>query len=164
MHNFYPVDPLDAHIRCMKTVRGHFGVDVGLSDHNLGIGVSIAATALGAQVFSESDDYSGNRLTNPTVYTKFKKPICSPVTWNKHVIIGDNSVVFPGVEIGEGTALGSITLVNSSLETWGIYSSIPARRIKERTTRLFDLEAQYLEELGKKSEPIIHMIDIKIFC
>ena len=46
----YPSDPLDAHINRMSTLRNRFGVKVGLSDHTLGIGVSIAAIALGATV------------------------------------------------------------------------------------------------------------------
>ena len=46
----YPADPIDAHINRMKTLRDAFGVEVGLSDHTLGIGVSIAAIALGATV------------------------------------------------------------------------------------------------------------------
>jgi len=44
----YPSDPLDAHLNRIATLRKHFGVNVGLSDHTLGIGVSIAAIALGA--------------------------------------------------------------------------------------------------------------------
>jgi len=44
----YPSDPADAHLNRMETLRKHFGVKVGLSDHTLGIGVSIAAIALGA--------------------------------------------------------------------------------------------------------------------
>ena len=44
----YPSDPLDAHLSRIATLRTHFGVKVGLSDHTLGIGVSIAAIALGA--------------------------------------------------------------------------------------------------------------------
>jgi N-acetylneuraminate synthase len=44
----YPADPADAHIARMKTLRDAFNVKVGLSDHTLGIGVSIAAIALGA--------------------------------------------------------------------------------------------------------------------
>ena len=44
----YPSDPLDAHLNRIATLRKHFGVKVGLSDHTLGIGVSIAAIALGA--------------------------------------------------------------------------------------------------------------------
>jgi pseudaminic acid synthase len=44
----YPSDPLDAHLNRITTLRNHFGVKVGLSDHTLGIGVSIAAIGLGA--------------------------------------------------------------------------------------------------------------------
>jgi N-acetylneuraminate synthase len=44
----YPAYPADAHIARMKTLRDAFDVKVGLSDHTLGIGVSIAAIALGA--------------------------------------------------------------------------------------------------------------------
>jgi pseudaminic acid synthase len=44
----YPSDPADAHLRRIETLRDRFGVKVGLSDHTLGIGVSIAAIALGA--------------------------------------------------------------------------------------------------------------------
>jgi N-acetylneuraminate synthase len=44
----YPSDPADAHLRRIETLRNRFGVKVGLSDHTLGIGVSLAAIALGA--------------------------------------------------------------------------------------------------------------------
>ena len=44
----YPSDPADAHLQRIETLRSRFGVKVGLSDHTLGIGVSIAAIALGA--------------------------------------------------------------------------------------------------------------------
>jgi N-acetylneuraminate synthase len=44
----YPSDPSDAHLRRIETLKNKFGVKVGLSDHTLGIGVSIAAIALGA--------------------------------------------------------------------------------------------------------------------
>ena len=46
----YPSDPVDAHLNRMQTLRDLFGVEVGVSDHTLGIGVSIAAIALGATV------------------------------------------------------------------------------------------------------------------
>lgn len=44
----YPADPSEAHLRRMKTLSDTFDLKVGLSDHTLGIGVSIAAIALGA--------------------------------------------------------------------------------------------------------------------
>ena len=44
----YPSEPRDAHLRRITTLQNSFGVKVGLSDHTLGVGVSIAAIALGA--------------------------------------------------------------------------------------------------------------------
>lgn len=44
----YPSDPIDAHLNRIATLKNHFRVKVGLSDHTLGIGVSVAAIALGA--------------------------------------------------------------------------------------------------------------------
>jgi N-acetylneuraminate synthase len=44
----YPANPKESHIKRMETLRQNFGCKVGLSDHTLGIGVSVAAIALGA--------------------------------------------------------------------------------------------------------------------
>jgi N,N'-diacetyllegionaminate synthase len=44
----YPADPLDVNLRAMKTLAETFGLPVGLSDHTVGLEVSIAARALGA--------------------------------------------------------------------------------------------------------------------
>jgi N-acetylneuraminate synthase len=49
----YPADPADAHLRRIETLKKRFDVKVGLSDHTLGIGVSIAAIALGASVIEK---------------------------------------------------------------------------------------------------------------
>jgi pseudaminic acid synthase len=49
----YPADPKDANLLRMKTLRDAFGVNVGLSDHTLGVGASIAAIALGATVIEK---------------------------------------------------------------------------------------------------------------
>jgi N-acetylneuraminate synthase len=44
----YPSSPIDAHLARMRTIQEKFGVKVGISDHTLGIGVSVAGIALGA--------------------------------------------------------------------------------------------------------------------
>lgn len=49
----YPAAPKDSHINRMRRLREDFDVKVGLSDHTLGIGVSIAAIALGASVIEK---------------------------------------------------------------------------------------------------------------
>jgi pseudaminic acid synthase len=49
----YPADPRDAHLNRMALLKKEFGCKVGLSDHTLGVGVSIAAIALGATVIEK---------------------------------------------------------------------------------------------------------------
>jgi len=49
----YPADPVDANINRIKSLKDHFNLNIGLSDHTLGIGVSIAAIALGATVIEK---------------------------------------------------------------------------------------------------------------
>lgn len=44
----YPADPVDANLQTIPALREAFGVPVGLSDHTPGIGVPVAAVALGA--------------------------------------------------------------------------------------------------------------------
>lgn len=49
----YPAEPRDANISRMELLRNKFNVKVGLSDHTLGFGTSIAAIALGATVIEK---------------------------------------------------------------------------------------------------------------
>lgn len=49
----YPTPYADANLRAMETMRKRFGVEVGYSDHTLGIEVPIAAAALGATVIEK---------------------------------------------------------------------------------------------------------------
>jgi N-acetylneuraminate synthase len=49
----YPSDATDAHLNRIMTLKNKFKVDVGISDHTLGIGVSVAAIALGATVIEK---------------------------------------------------------------------------------------------------------------
>jgi N-acetylneuraminate synthase len=49
----YPTPMKDVHLRAMLTLKEELGVQVGYSDHTLGIEVPIAATALGARVIEK---------------------------------------------------------------------------------------------------------------
>lgn len=83
-------------------------------------------------VYSSSDDYSGSYLTGPTIEDKFKKVDSRPVIFESHSIIGSGTVILPGVTIGEGTAVGALSLVAKDLNSWGIYTGSPIKYIKER--------------------------------
>ena len=49
----YPAKAVDAHVARISLLCNEFGTKVGLSDHTLGIGVSLAAIALGATVIEK---------------------------------------------------------------------------------------------------------------
>ncbi len=101
--------------------------------------------AYGCHVFTQSDDYSGGTLTNPTVPDRYKLETKKPVHLERHVIIGTCSVIVPGVTIAEGSSVGAMSLVTKSTETWSIYVGNPARRIKARKKDLLEKERLYLE-------------------
>ena len=100
----------------------------------------------GIKIYSASDDYSGISLTNPTIPSEFQTVInIAPVIIGRHALIGCDTVILPGVTIEEGVSVGSKTLVNKSLDAWGIYAGIPAKRLKEREKYLLVLEKKLLE-------------------
>lgn len=102
--------------------------------------------AYGVKVFAQSDDYTGETLTNSLVPKKFKNEYFSAVNLERHVIVGANSVIFPGVTVAEGCSIGAMALVAVSTEPWGIYVGVPAKRIKDRKKDLLVLEAEFLNE------------------
>lgn len=100
--------------------------------------------AYGCHVFSQSDDYTGETLTNPTVPDKYKCEIKKEIVIGKHSIVGAKSLIFPGVTLAEGTSIGANSLVIKSTQEWSIYFGSPAKRIKARKRNLLKLEADYL--------------------
>lgn len=95
-------------------------------------------------IYSSSDDYSGQYLTNPTISSQFTNVEHAAVTLYKHVIVGAGCVILPGVTLAEGVALGALALVNRDLQPWGIYAGQPAKYIKPRSKNLLNLEPAFL--------------------
>ncbi|MCM1498461.1 MAG: acyltransferase [Clostridium sp.] len=97
-------------------------------------------------VYSVSDDYSGETMTNPMVPDKYKNVESAPVWIEKHVIIGSTSVVMPGVRLAEGSAFGSFSFIKGDSEPWSINAGIPAKKIKDRKKEVSELENRLLSE------------------
>lgn len=95
-------------------------------------------------IYAESDDFSGEHMTNATIDKEYLGIIKGPVELGRHVLLGTGTTVLPGVSIGEGTTVGSMSLVKKSLDSWGIYAGIPCKYIKERSKELLKLEKQFL--------------------
>ena len=102
--------------------------------------------ACGCHIFTQSDDYTGSTLTNPTIPNKYKKITKGKVEIGRHSIVGTHSVIFPGVIFAEGCSLGAMSMLTKSTEPWGVYFGIPAKKIKNRKKDMLRLEALYLSD------------------
>lgn len=86
----------------------------------------------GVRVYTGNEDYLGGQLTNPTVPAPWRVASRMPVHIGRHAIVGSGTVVLPGVTIGEGVAVGALSVVARDLEPWTIYAGNPAKPIKAR--------------------------------
>jgi acetyltransferase-like isoleucine patch superfamily enzyme len=124
------------HITANCCLSGSSGIEI----------MDFSTLAPGVLIFSGSDDYSGRKLTNPTVDRKYIGGKTGKVTLCKHVIIGANSVILPDVTINEGSSVGAMSLVNKTLNSWGIFCGVPVKKLKNRSKHLLKLEKEFLSK------------------
>lgn len=127
----------------------HIAVYNNIAGGELGISFDdFSGLAYGCHLFSQSDDYSGMSLTNPTVPDEFKREHKAAIHIGRHVIIGTASIVLPGVTISDGCSVGAMSMVTKTTEPWSIYFGIPAKRVKARRKDILHLEKMYIGQEG----------------
>lgn len=125
----------------------HIAIFCNIGGGEMGVTLEdFSGLAYGCHVFSQSDDYSGRSLTNPTVPDKYKLESKSAVLVKRHSIVGTCSVILPGVTLEEGSSVFAMSMVTKSTEPWSVYFGIPAKRLKARKRELLELEKGYLLE------------------
>jgi acetyltransferase-like isoleucine patch superfamily enzyme len=142
---------------CTINVTGHGFLDIGNYVHIAGYSYiscsnsvtfgNFSGVSQGVRIYTSSDDYSGNSLTNPTVPEKYRSAISGPVTLGDYVIIGSGSIVLPNVICHEGVAVGALSLVTRNLEAWSIYSGMPLKKLKPRSRKAKDLASHLLTQM-----------------
>ena len=154
-----------------KSILGNF-IHIGSFTSITGSGEFImhdfAGLSSGVRIYTGNEDYSGKYLTNPSVPYPYRIPVRSFVHIEKHAIIGANSVVLPGVTIGEGVAIGANSLVTKDCKPWTIYAGSPCTEIKPRPKddilqledrlmkEVFDHEGNYIpRDLRRHQDPQI---------
>lgn len=131
----------------------HISASVLLFGGNAGIVINdYVGISSRSAVYAESDDYSGISMTNPTIPSKYRNIYSGNVILEKHVIIGSGCTILPNVIIREGVSVGSMSLINKSLDAWGIYVGIPCKYIKKRSRKLLLLEEQFNMEIKHNNQ------------
>ena len=125
----------------------HVTVYCNLAGGRSGISIGNYSTlAYGCHVIAQSDDYSGESMTNSTVSAHFKKERSERVEIGDHVILGAGTMVLEGVRLADGTAAGARTLFLESSEPWTMYVGQPARILRPRSRKLLDLVEDFERE------------------
>lgn len=106
-----------------------------------------STTSSRVTIYSQSDDYSGESMSNPMIPDKYKKVEYGKVIIEKHCIIGSGTVILPGVILKEGSAVGALSLIKKSTEEWTIYAGAPAKKLKNREKKILKLEKELAEEI-----------------
>jgi dTDP-4-amino-4,6-dideoxy-D-glucose acyltransferase len=96
-------------------------------------------------IYTSSDDYSGRTMTNPTVPAEFKDVKNAQIHIGRHAIIGAGAVLLPGASIGEGSAVGALSLVSTRLPEWKVFTGNPLRLVGRRRRDLLDLTHHLLD-------------------
>jgi dTDP-4-amino-4,6-dideoxy-D-glucose acyltransferase len=91
-------------------------------------------------IYSSSDSYDGEWMTNPCLPKNVTDTKHKNVVIGKHVVVGSSSVVFPGVVLADGCAIGAMSLVIKSVLKPEVWAGVPIRKIADRSARVFELE------------------------
>lgn len=94
-------------------------------------------------IYSVTDDFSGEYMVGAVLPEEYTNVKAQKVTLKKFAQLGANTVVMPGIIVGEGAVTGALTFVNKDLEEWSINVGIPSRKIKNRKTNIKELVKKY---------------------
>ncbi len=118
---------------------GEEGIEIG----------DFAGMAWGTRIFTQSDDYTGETMISSLIPEKYKNVYKARVIIGRHVTMGANTVILPGVHVAEGCSIGAMTLVLKSTTPWGIYVGVPAKRIKEKSRNVLEIEKQFNADMAE---------------
>jgi galactoside O-acetyltransferase len=95
-------------------------------------------------LYAKSDGYSGNHLSHAAGPERYRAPYGGKATLARHVIVGSGGTLLPGILVGEGTAIGAMSLVIRDVLPWMINAGIPCRVIKARSKKAIALGEEVL--------------------
>ena len=102
----------------------------------------------GTKLFGANDNYSGKYLIGPTVSEIYRNVTKKDIILKKYSIVGAGSIIMPGITIEEGTAIGSLSLVNKNTEPWKIYAGSPIKYLKDRQNECIEYENLIKQEIN----------------
>lgn len=117
----------------------HISAYTGMFAGDAGIVVEDYATISSRNcIYAINDDYSGLFMTNPMVDEKYRNVTQKKVTIGKYSIIGSGCTCLPGVTIGEGAAIGAMSLIKRDIDAWSMNVGIPCHKYDNREKNILN--------------------------
>ncbi len=108
------------HIACFTSITG--GEEFTMEEFS---GIS-----QGCRILTGTEDFKYWGFGNPTIEEQYRNVTRAPIRMGKFCLVGANSVLLPGITLGEGAVVGAGSVISKDLEPWGIY--VANRKIGER--------------------------------
>lgn len=110
------------HIACHVSVIGNGGLEIG----------DYAVLATGARILTATDTFTGGARMSTHLPDEHRHVSVGRVIVGQDAFVGANTVVLPGVNLGEGAVAGAGSVVTADLEPWTVYTGAPARPLRSR--------------------------------
>lgn len=131
------------HISAHCTIAGSSPISLG----------DFSTMSHGAKILSASDDFRGGCLIGPTVPDIYRNVDSRLVRLERHALIGAGTLLLPGSTLGEGAAVGSMSVVKGDLAPWTLHAGCPARKVGDRDRDgALDAERRFLASLAHVQE------------
>ena len=127
------------HIACFTSITGGEELEVGL----------YSGISQGCRILTGTDDFSGWGFGNPTIDEKYRNVKRAPIRIGSFCAIGANSVLLPGVTVGEGAAVGANSTVSRDIPPWSIYLHNKIIGMRDRAGVLKMVETFVSEKKGE---------------
>ena len=88
----------------------------------------------GSRLLCATDEFLGAGLAGIAPPEFRDRVRVEPIVFAVFASVGSNVVIHPGVTLGEGSVVGSCSLVTQDTEPWTIYRGVPARPWKKRSS------------------------------
>ena len=141
---------IGAHQRLIVGNRVHIASHSSISGGGRVLLSDFSGMSPGARLISGTDDFTEGRLNGAAIPQEFRQTHRGTIVLEPHAIVGTNAIVLPDVTIGEGATVGAGSVVTRSLEPWGVYVGVPARKINTRPREVvLANEQRFYEKYGR---------------
>jgi galactoside O-acetyltransferase len=97
-----------------------------------------AAIAAGAKIYANSEvPLPGLHMSGPMIPEQHKSFRSRRIELGKDSVVGANAVLLPGANLGEGSIIGALSLLNKSVPDWEIWAGTPAKKVADRPNQPF---------------------------